>query len=203
MLGLTLLPVAVPKSAGITAICLAIASALTVAAKHYLIPKKYHVWVPNWNAIGLAFVTPQTFYPIAMAAGSLMNYFWAKRNPANFDMFMFPIAAGMLAGEGLGGVFQALLAVIGVDGGSKCFSWFDQNHAISDFSPLFFFQAVLERLLVALVSNSAGRIADYVPGFCRSPFNDCIVMLIVVSSCTNVIMDQKLSPAHSRLETIN
>lgn len=140
MLGLTLLPVAVPKSAGITAICLAIASALTVAAKHYLIPKKYHVWVPNWNAIGLAFVTPQTFYPIAMAAGSLMNYFWAKRNPANFDMFMFPIAAGMLAGEGLGGVFQALLAVIGVDGGSKCFSWFDQNHAISDFSPLFSFR---------------------------------------------------------------
>jgi len=26
----------------------------------------------------------------------------------------------MLAGEGLGGVFQALLAVIGVDGGSMC-----------------------------------------------------------------------------------
>lgn len=31
-----------------------------------------------------------------------------------------PIQAGLLAGEGLGGVFQALLAVIGVDGGSKC-----------------------------------------------------------------------------------
>ncbi|XP_006463464.1 hypothetical protein AGABI2DRAFT_208266 [Agaricus bisporus var. bisporus H97] len=108
----------VPTSSGITAICLAIASALTIAAKHYLIPKKYHMWIPNWNAIGLAFVTPQTFYPIAMAAGSLFNYFWAKRNPSSFDMYMFPVAAGMLAGEGLGGVFQALLAVIGVDGGS-------------------------------------------------------------------------------------
>jgi hypothetical protein len=28
--------------------------------------------------------------------------------------------AGMLAGEGIGGVFQALLAVVGVDGTSKC-----------------------------------------------------------------------------------
>jgi len=43
------------------------------------------------------------------------------RNPAGFDMYMFAIAAGMLAGEGLGGVFQALLAIIGVDGGSKFF----------------------------------------------------------------------------------
>lgn len=31
-------------------------------------------------------------------------------------MYMFAIAAGLLAGEGLGGVFSALLAVAGVDG---------------------------------------------------------------------------------------
>jgi len=84
-----------------------------------MIPKKYHCWVPNWNAIGLAFVVPQTFYPIAMAAGSVYCYLWQKRNPASYDMYMFAVSAGMLAGEGLGGVFQALLAIIGVDGGSK------------------------------------------------------------------------------------
>jgi uncharacterized oligopeptide transporter (OPT) family protein len=39
-----------------------------------------------------------------------------KRNPSTFDMYMFPVAAGLLAGEGLGGVFSALLAVAGVDG---------------------------------------------------------------------------------------
>jgi len=39
-----------------------------------------------------------------------------KRSPLNFDMYMFPIAAGLVAGEGLGGVFGALLAVAGVDG---------------------------------------------------------------------------------------
>jgi hypothetical protein len=62
-----------------------------------------------------------------MAVGSSVNYFWMLRNPANFDMYMFAISAGMLAGEGLGGVFQAFLAIVGVDGGSKslfCHSFF-------------------------------------------------------------------------------
>lgn len=53
-----------------------------------------------------------------MAVGSVFNYMWLRRNPASHDMFMFAISAGMLAGEGLGGVFQALLAVAKVDGGS-------------------------------------------------------------------------------------
>lgn len=48
-----------------------------------------------------------------------MNFFWARRNPASFDMYMFALAAGLLAGEGLGGVLQALLAVAKVDGSCK------------------------------------------------------------------------------------
>lgn len=182
---------AVPTSSGITAICLAIASALTIAAKHYLIPKKYHMWIPNWNAIGLAFVTPQTFYPIAMAAGSLFNYFWAKRNPSSFDMYMFPVAAGMLAGEGLGGVFQALLAVIGVDGGSKCCPYLEiEIHAVVNM--FLILQVASELLLGVLVSTSVGRIVDYVSQFPRSQFNGCIVMLITISSCINAVMNQNV-----------
>lgn len=57
-----------------------------------------------------------------MAAGSTFNYFWLKRNPKSFDMYMFAVSAGMLAGEGLGGVFQALLAVAKVDGGRMYYS---------------------------------------------------------------------------------
>ncbi|KAL4245457.1 oligopeptide OPT transporter family protein [Abortiporus biennis] len=106
----------IPPSSGYTAIAISIFAAISVVIKHLWIPKKYWHWVPNWNAVGLAFVVPQTFYPIAMAAGSVFNYIWQKRNPAGFDMYMFAIAAGLLAGEGLGGVFQALLAVVKVDG---------------------------------------------------------------------------------------
>ncbi|KAF8893198.1 oligopeptide transporter [Gymnopilus junonius] len=106
----------IPKSSGYTAIALGIFSILSLIVRNYFIPKKYWHYVPNWNAVGLAFVTPQIFYSLAMAVGSTFNFFWQHRSPANFDMYMFAVAAGMLAGEGLGGVFQALLAVAGVDG---------------------------------------------------------------------------------------
>ncbi|KNZ80112.1 Putative oligopeptide transporter [Termitomyces sp. J132] len=106
----------VPASSGYTAIALGIASVITVVAKHYWIPKKYHGYIPNWNAIGLGFVVPQVFYSIAMVAGCTFNVLWRRSNPVGFDMYMFAVAAGLVAGEGLGGVFQALLAIIGVDG---------------------------------------------------------------------------------------
>ena len=35
----------------------------------------------------------------------------------SFDFWAFSLSAGFLAGEGLGGIFQALLAVLKVDGG--------------------------------------------------------------------------------------
>lgn len=111
----------IPKSSGIVSIVLGIVAGLTLIVRHFWIPKKYWHWVPNWNAVGLGFVVPQVYYSIAMAIGSVFNFVWHKRNPAGFDMYMFAISAGLLAGEGLGGVFQALLAVVGVDGASECF----------------------------------------------------------------------------------
>lgn len=106
----------VPSSSGYTALGLGGAAVLTVVAKHFLIPKKYWPWLPNWNAVGLGFVLPQPSFSIAMGIGSLFGHIWMTKNPLSFDMYMFPIAAGLLAGEGLGGVFAALLAVVGVDG---------------------------------------------------------------------------------------
>jgi hypothetical protein len=106
--------IAIPPSSGYTAIGLSVAAVVTVVVKHLWIPRKYWDYVPNWNAIGLAFVVPQTYYGTAMAAGATFNYLWERRNPRNFDMYMFPISAGMLAGEGLGGVLLALLSVAGV-----------------------------------------------------------------------------------------
>ncbi|KAF5310734.1 hypothetical protein D9619_007896 [Psilocybe cf. subviscida] len=107
----------ISRSSGLTSIGLGIAAVLTLVIRNLFIPKKYWGYVPNWNAIGLAFVVPQVYYSIAMAVGSVFNHIWQLRNPGSFDMYMFAVSAGMLAGEGLGGVFQALLAIIGVDGG--------------------------------------------------------------------------------------
>ncbi|KAG6854506.1 hypothetical protein C0991_006108 [Blastosporella zonata] len=106
----------IPPSSGYTAIGLGLFSVVSLVVKHYWIPKKYWIYVPNWNAVGLGFVVPQVYYSIAMVFGTTFNSIWHRSNPAGYDMYMFAIAAGLLAGEGLGGVFQALLAVAGVDG---------------------------------------------------------------------------------------
>jgi uncharacterized oligopeptide transporter (OPT) family protein len=103
----------VPASSGYTAIGLSVFAAIAVVVKHLWVPQKHWHWFPNWNAVGLAFVVPQLQYSIAMGFGSLFAYFWFKKNPKSYDMYGFAVSAGMLAGEGLGGVFQALLSVAG------------------------------------------------------------------------------------------
>ncbi|KAF8998711.1 OPT oligopeptide transporter [Cyathus striatus] len=115
-MAVTLPKLPIPASSGYTAIALGIFSVVSVVVKHWWIPKKYWCYVPNWNAFGLAFVVPQVYYSIAMAFGSVFNYIWLKRSPVGYDMYMFAVSAGLLAGEGLGGVVLALLDVCGVGG---------------------------------------------------------------------------------------
>lgn len=89
------------------------------------------------------------------AAGATFNMIWMRRNPASFEMFMFAISAGMLAGEGLGGVFQALLAIIGVDGGSTS-EFHYPLWVVSIYLTMNLLQST-GRLLGALGWSSAGR----------------------------------------------
>lgn len=53
-----------------------------------------------------------------MIIGALPCYFWAKRNPQSFDIYGFAIAAGLIAGEGIGGVINAVFQVAGISGPS-------------------------------------------------------------------------------------
>jgi uncharacterized oligopeptide transporter (OPT) family protein len=48
-----------------------------------------------------------------MLTGALIAFFWAKKNPVSFDVYCYAIAAGMIAGEGMGGVFNAVLEIAG------------------------------------------------------------------------------------------
>lgn len=50
-------------------------------------------------------------YGAAMAATAVASHFWQKYYPENHDMYAFALAAGMCAGEGIGGCFNALLTI--------------------------------------------------------------------------------------------
>jgi uncharacterized oligopeptide transporter (OPT) family protein len=51
-----------------------------------------------------------------MCIGAIPAYFWAKRNPAHFDIYGYAVAAGLIAGEGIGGVINAIFQVAGIAG---------------------------------------------------------------------------------------
>lgn len=106
----------VPQSSAITALVFGLASIGIVVAKYLWIPTKYHRYVPNMNAVGLAFTLPQTQYATAMAVGAIISKIWFKRSPRTWNEFAFSIAAGFCAGEGIGGTINAALQVGGVSG---------------------------------------------------------------------------------------
>ncbi|KAH8646364.1 OPT oligopeptide transporter [Xylariales sp. PMI_506] len=109
----------VPRSSGITAIILGLFSALLIVAKYLWIPKQYYPYIPNMNAVGLAFTLPQTQYSTAMAVGAIASSIWLKRSPQTWHDYSYSLAAGLSAGEGIGGVINAVLQVAGVSGDVK------------------------------------------------------------------------------------
>lgn len=109
----------VPRTSGIFAIVFSIFGASTVVFRHYAYTgkwEKYRIYHPNMMTIGLAFTMVQTQYGTAMVMGAVPAYFWAKRNPQNFDIYGYAVAAGLIAGEGIGGVVNAIFQVAGIAG---------------------------------------------------------------------------------------
>lgn len=107
----------IPPSSGIFAICFGVLSVIVVIIRHNFLNghrEKYRVYVPNFMAMGLAFVLPTTQYATAMLTGAIIAYVWARKNPVSFDLLCYAIAAGMIAGEGLGGVINAVTEIAGV-----------------------------------------------------------------------------------------
>lgn len=51
-----------------------------------------------------------------MSVGAVIAMIWERKRPASWEVWGFALAAGMIAGEGIGGVLTALLVIVGVDG---------------------------------------------------------------------------------------
>ena len=111
----------IPSSSGIFAIVFSIFGSVMVLVRHYLWVGEW-AWVrtyhPNMMCIGLAFVLAQTQYGTAMVIGSGAATIWNRRNPSNFDIYGYAVAAGLIAGEGIGGVINAVFQIANI-GGSK------------------------------------------------------------------------------------
>jgi len=98
----------IPTTSGYFSIGFGILAVASVLFRHFVLVNeraRWRPWVPNFMAIGLAFVLPTTIYSTAMVIGSMFAFLWGRFHPRSFQALCFSIAAGMIAGEGIGGTF--------------------------------------------------------------------------------------------------
>lgn len=61
-------------------------------------------------------VIPQTVYSAATLVGAIFAYVWGRKSARTFDIYGYAVAAGLIAGEGIGGVVNAIFQVAGISG---------------------------------------------------------------------------------------
>ncbi|KXJ88931.1 OPT oligopeptide transporter protein-domain-containing protein [Microdochium bolleyi] len=111
--------VTIPLKAGIFAVVMGVFSMCQVVFRHYYLVgerEKYQKYLPNWGAIALSFVLPNPVFTTASLFGAIIAKVWRHYNLANFNIYCYAVAAGLMAGEGLGGVVGAVLQIANVSG---------------------------------------------------------------------------------------
>ncbi|KAH8653713.1 OPT oligopeptide transporter protein-domain-containing protein [Xylariales sp. PMI_506] len=111
--------VSIPLTSGIFSIVMGIFSIIQVVFRHYYLVgerEKYREYLPNWGAIALSFVLPNPVFTTAALFGAIIAWSWRKYSLKSFDIYGYAMAAGLIAGEGLGGVIGAALQLGGVSG---------------------------------------------------------------------------------------
>ncbi|KAK4234250.1 OPT oligopeptide transporter protein-domain-containing protein [Achaetomium macrosporum] len=114
--------VKIPLKSGIFAIVMGVVSIIQVVVRHYWLVgprEKYRAWLPNWGAIALSWVIPAPVFANAALLGAIVAALWRKWSMRTWDIYGYAVAAGFIAGEGLGGVVGAILTLAGVDGATK------------------------------------------------------------------------------------
>ncbi|KAI1503296.1 OPT oligopeptide transporter protein-domain-containing protein [Biscogniauxia marginata] len=111
--------VQIPLTSGIFSIVMGIFCVCQVIFRHFYLVgerEKYRQYLPNWGAIALSFVLPNPVFTTASMFGALVALAWKKWKLSSFDLYGYAVAAGFIAGEGLGGVIGAALQIGGVSG---------------------------------------------------------------------------------------
>ncbi|KAM6510305.1 hypothetical protein FALCPG4_017923 [Fusarium falciforme] len=91
-----------------------------VVLKRYLLQKphlkKWEAFVPNMSLVGLAMTIPRSTTTVTVAIGSVIAWVWHKHWPKSHTRFMYAVASGGIAGEGVGYVVLSVLQIAGVGG---------------------------------------------------------------------------------------
>ncbi|RTE73118.1 hypothetical protein BHE90_012469 [Fusarium euwallaceae] len=110
----------ISQSSWIFSVVFSVVGMALVALKRYLMQtphlKKWEVYVPNMSLVGLAMTIPGSTITVTVAIGSVIAWVWHKRWPKSHARFMYAVASGGIAGEGVGYVVLSVLQISGVGG---------------------------------------------------------------------------------------
>ena len=109
----------IPWSSGAFAIVMGVITAVQAIVRHYYLVgprEKYREWLPNWGAAALPMILPNPSILCTAAYGAIAGALWKKYFPNHWELYAYSVAAGLIAGEGLGGVVNAVLTIAGADG---------------------------------------------------------------------------------------
>lgn len=68
-------------------------------------------FMPSSLAFGIAFIVP-AFYSLTMFLGALLFFLWTRRNEKQAKALGFAVASGLIAGEGLMGIVNAVMTLM-------------------------------------------------------------------------------------------
>ncbi len=75
--------------------------------------KTIRPYVPSGLAMGIAFIVP-AYYSLVMFYGLIIYLIWKALAPQQADKYNFALASGLIAGEGLMGIVNAGLTILGI-----------------------------------------------------------------------------------------
>lgn len=97
----------------VTAVCAAVGVVIP-AVKYFFIPQKYHKYMPSMSAIGIAMINPSPEIPFSVLIGYLSGQIWKRYRFKSYDDFMYSVAGGMIAGQGISALLQAVFKLANV-----------------------------------------------------------------------------------------
>jgi len=114
----------IPQSSKIFSVYFAVFSTLTVLLKRFILDRspldwslsRLKKWQPNMMIFALAFTLPSPRFGLALVMGAIAAKVWRVRRKEQFRRFGFAVAAGFLAGEGIGGTINCAFSILGFGG---------------------------------------------------------------------------------------
>ncbi|KAJ4014169.1 hypothetical protein NW766_006421 [Fusarium irregulare] len=110
----------ISQSSWIFSIVSSVLAVVAVLLKRHMMQKpslkRYHVWVPNMALVGLSMTIGSSQPTLTLAIGAVAANIWEKFWPKSHERFMYSIASGGVAGEGVAYVILSILQIAGVGG---------------------------------------------------------------------------------------